>query len=356
LPTPAAELAPPQTPAWGAIPRIPAMVRPLAIGGILVAILLAGLAASLAFGAVRIPLSEVLAALFGTATEQTSSRIVVDLRLPRAICALLAGANLAIAGALLQSVTRNPLADPGLVGVTAGASLAATIILAAIPSAALILPLVAFLGALGAAVLVYTVSWQPGSGASPIRMILAGVAINAILGAVIAFLITAFADRIPAVMFWTAGSFNGRSWSHLWLILPYSTLGLILAALLRPSLRVLELGDDAARGLGVRVERARLLAFSAAALLAGSAVAIAGAIGFVGLVVPHLVTLALGRGGPAALPLTAIAGAGLLLWSDLGARTVLAPSELPVGVITALIGGPYFVYLLYRSAWAGGMR
>jgi iron complex transport system permease protein len=326
----------------------------LTIAG-LVALLAAGLAASLALGAVSISLADVLAAL-RSSTDDTTSRIVWDLRLPRGLCAMLAGVNLAVAGMLLQSVTRNPLADPGLVGVTAGASMAATIVLAALPAAAAALPMVAFLGALAAAVLVYAVSWQPGRGASPMRMILAGVAVNAMLGAVIGFLITAFADRIPAVMFWTAGSFNGRSWPHLWLILPYSAAGLVLATILRRSLAVMELGDEGARSLGVRVERVRLAAFVAAALLAGSAVAVAGAVGFVGLVVPHLVRLAIGRGGAAYGPLCALAGAALLLWSDLGARTVLAPSELPVGVITALIGGPYFVYLLYRSGWIGGVR
>jgi iron complex transport system permease protein len=321
----------------------------------LLALLAAGLAASLAMGAVSIPLADVLAAL-RSSTDDTTSRIVWDLRLPRGLCAMLAGVNLAVAGMLLQSVTRNPLADPGLVGVTAGASTAATIVLAALPAAASALPMVAFLGALAAAVIVYAVSWQPGRGASPMRMILAGVAVNAMLGAVIGFLITAFADRIPSVMFWTAGSFNGRSWPHLWLILPYSAAGLVLAAILRRSLAVMELGDEGARSLGVRVERVRLAAFVAAALLAGSAVAVAGAVGFVGLVVPHLVRLAIGRGGAAYGPMCALAGATLLLWSDLGARTVLAPSELPVGVITALIGGPYFVYLLYRSGWIGGGR
>lgn len=345
---PASTLAPPGK-ALGLSRRVAVTIA------LFLVLLCAGLAASLALGAVSIPLGDVLAALRGT-SDDTTMRIVRDLRLPRGLCAMLAGVNLAVAGMLLQSVTRNPLADPGLVGVTAGASMAATIVLAAVPTIAGALPLVAFAGALAAAILVYAVSWQPGQGASPMRMVLAGVAVNAMLGAVIGFLITAFADRIPAVMFWTAGSFNGRSWPHLQLILPYSAAGLVLALALRRSLSVMELGDEGATSLGVRVQRVRLGAFVAAALLAGSAVAVAGAVGFVGLVVPHLVRLAIGRGGGAYGPLCALAGAVLLLWSDLGARTVLAPSELPVGVITALIGGPYFVYLLYRSGWIGGAR
>ena len=308
-----------------------------------------GLLASLVFGAVDTSLREVLAVISGNAAE-TTSRIVLDARLPRALCAVLAGCNLAVAGVLLQSVTRNPLADPGLIGITAGAGMAATIVLAVLPGVAAMLPVAAFAGAMLSAIFVYGVSWRPGGGASPVRMILAGVAVNAVLGAIIGLLITAFADRIPAVMFWTTGSFNGRGWSHLWLMLPYSVAGMAMATMLHRSMRVLELGDDAAATMGVRVERTRLIAFAAASLLAGSAASVAGLVGFIGLVVPHLVRLVLGT-NRFVLPVSAFAGASVLLWSDLLARTVLAPSELPVGVITGLIGGPYFIYLLYRSGW-----
>jgi len=322
----------------------------LRLGVSIVAIsIAAGLLASLVLGAVDISLREVFAVLSGDAAE-TTSRIVLDARLPRALCAVLAGCNLAVAGVLLQSVTRNPLADPGLIGITAGAGMAATIVLAVLPGVAAMLPVAAFAGAMLSAIFVYGVSWRPGGGASPVRMILAGVAVNAVLGAVIGLLITAFADRIPAVMFWTTGSFNGRGWSHLWLMLPYSVVGMLMAAMLHRSMRVLELGDDAAATMGVRVERTRLIAFAAASLLAGSAASVAGLVGFIGLVVPHLVRLVLGT-NRYVLPVSAFAGASVLLWSDLLARTVLAPSELPVGVVTGLIGGPYFIYLLYRSGW-----
>lgn len=304
---------------------------------------------SLGSGTVHVPLGEVTDVLKGEGSD-AMRRIVLDARLSRSLCALLAGCNLAVSGVLLQSVTRNPLADPGIIGVTAGAGVAATVILAVLPQAITILPLAAFLGALGSAIFVYGVSWRPGGGASPVRMVLAGVAVNAILGAIIGLLITAFADRIPAVMFWTTGSFNGRSWSHLRLMLPYSLIGMILAALLVRPMRLLELGDDTASTMGVHVERTRLLAFAAASLLAGSAASVAGMVGFVGLVVPHLVRLVLGS-NRLVLPVSAFAGAAVLLWSDLAARTVFSPSELPVGVVTGLIGGPYFIYLLYRSGW-----
>lgn len=316
---------------------------------VIVLAMVIGVVLSLAVGAVPVALSEVIAAIMGT-SESPARNIVMDARLPRAICALLVGCNLAVAGVLLQSVTRNPLADPGLIGVTAGAGVAASIVLAVVPAAAASLPAAAFVGAMVSAVFVYAVSWRPGGGASPVRMILAGVAVNAILGALIGFLITAFADRIPAVMFWTTGSFNGRSWDHVEMLLPYSAVGLGVTLLIHRSMRVLALGDDAARSMGVPVERTRLVAFTAAALLAGSAVSVAGMIGFVGLVVPHVVRMLLGS-NRAVVPVSVFAGGAIMLWSDLVSRTVLAPSELPVGVVTGLIGGPYFVYLLYRSGW-----
>ncbi len=312
-------------------------------------VLISGLILSLALGAVHVPIGELARIALGSG-DDTFRRIVLDARLPRALVALVAGCNLAIAGALLQSVTRNPLADPGIIGVTAGAGMAATIVLAAAPNAAGMLPVAAFAGAMASAMFVYAVSWRPGSGASPVRMVLAGVAVNAMLGAVIGVLITAFADRVPALMFWTAGSFNGRGWMHLRLLLPYSIAGIVLAAAITPRVRVLELGDDAAATMGVPVERTRLIAFAAASLLAGAAASVAGLVGFVGLVVPHLVRLILGS-NRMVIPVSAVVGAALLLWSDLAARTVLAPSELPVGVITGLIGGPYFIYLLTRTGW-----
>ncbi len=322
----------------------------VAIGATLVVVLIViGLIASLALGAVDIPLVDVIKVLTGTG-EKTDTQIILQSRLPRSIAAVLVGCNLAISGTLLQAVTRNPLADPGLIGVTAGAALAATIVLAVLPSSAILLPIVAFAGAMVAAVVVYVVSWRPGAGSSPMRMILAGVAVNAVLGAVIGLLMTAFADRIPAMMFWTSGSFNGRGWGHVDMLWPYTVAGVGLALWIRPRLAVMELGDDAAVTMGVPVERTRLIAFAAAALLAGSAASVAGLVGFIGLVVPHLMRLLLG-GNYGLIPVSAVAGGALLLWSDLVARLALAPAEMPVGVITGLIGGPYFIYLLYRARW-----
>ena len=316
---------------------------------ILLATVVAGILVSITHGAVDIPLQSVIDMFTGN-TVETHQIIVAESRLPRAIAAVLVGCNLAVSGTLLQAVTRNPLADPGLIGVTAGAGLGATIVLALIPSLAIILPLVAFVGALAAAIVVYVVSWQPGIGSSPMRMILAGVAVNAVLGAFIGLLMTAFADRIPALIFWTSGSFNGRGWGHVEMLWPYSLVGIVVALWIRSRLAVMELGDDSASTMGVHVERVRLIAFAAAALLAGAAASVAGLVGFIGLVVPHLVRIFLGS-NYGLIPVSAIAGGSLLLWSDIAARLTLAPAEIPVGVITGLIGGPYFIYLLYRARW-----
>ena len=160
----------------------------------------------------------------------------------------------------------------------------------------------------------------------------------------------AFADRIPAMMFWTSGTFNGRGWVHFNIILPYTLIGLLLSIYLKPSLSVMELGDDVAVSMGVSVEKTRLIAFVAAALLAGSAASVAGLVGFIGLVVPHLVRLIL-SGNKWLIPVSALGGSALLLWSDIIAKLTFAPAEMPVGVVTGLIGGPYFVFLLYKTKW-----
>ena len=324
-------------------------VRCLVSSLIILILILIGLFISFAFGAVEIPLSQIFDVLTST-SDDVQKTIILDSRLPRALVAILVGCNLALSGVLLQTVTRNALADPGIIGVTAGAALAATIVLVIIPKISIYLPIAAFVGALISAFFVYTVSWRPGVGSSPIRMILAGVAINSILGAFIGLLMVAFADRIPAMMFWTSGTFNGRGWDHFNIILPYTLIGLLLSIYLKPSLSVMELGDDVAISMGVSVEKTRLIAFVAAALLAGSAASVAGLVGFIGLVVPHLVRLILG-GNKWLIPVSALGGSALLLWSDIIAKLTFAPAEMPVGVVTGLIGGPYFVFLLYKTKW-----
>ena len=316
-------------------------------------LVLGGLLLSTAFGTVFISPGDVMGAVLGDA-DRVPRQIVWNLRVPRALVAALVGMNLAVSGVLLQGIMRNPLAAPTIVGVTAGAGLAATAVLVLAPGLPTFLPLIAFCGGMAASVLVYLLSWQPGIGTSPVRMVLAGVAVTSMLGAFTTGLMTVFSDRVQPVVLWLAGNLVGRSWNHLELIWAYSLVGLIGALLLVRQLNVLQLGDDAAHGLGVRTERVRLIAMALASLLAASAVSVAGLVGFVGLMVPHVMRLLGGHNHAYLIISSAIGGAALLIWADLGARMALSPLELPVGVITALLGGPFFVLLLYRVRFIGG--
>lgn len=311
---------------------------------------LAGVILSVHIGSVQIPIGEVWAALLGRLPEDsTSHAIVYRLRLPRVIVAAVVGMGLATSGAVLQGLMRNPLAAPNIVGVTAGAGLAATIAVVTASGLAWALPPAAFAGAMISGAIVYVLSWQPGLGTAPVRMVLAGVAVAAVLNAIATTLMLAFPERTPEVILWMAGTLNGTSWPEARLATPYLIAGVLGAMLLARPLNVLQLGDDAARGVGVRVELIRVLAMVCACLLAAAAVSVAGLIGFVGLIVPQIARLAVGANHHALIPVSAAGGCVLMIWADLGARTLFGGQELPVGVVTALIGGPYFIVLLYRA-------
>ncbi len=295
-----------------------------------------------------------------TLPDQVARTITHEIRLPRALCAVIVGVNLAVSGVLLQAVMRNPLAAPNIIGVTAGAGLAATIVLVLMPSvtaslpdghflrtnSGIVLPAGAFIGALAAGLVVYAISYRPGAGASPIRMVLAGIAITAMLTAFTTYLLIAYPDRNQAAIQWLSGSLNGRGWSEVHFVKWYSLAALVLVVPMIPALDALRLGDDAAKGLGVRVEFVRFAALALACLLAACAVSVGGNITFIGLIVPHMLRLMLGSRHTVLIPAAALGGAVLLVYADLGARTVQRPQELPVGMITALLGGPYFILLI----------
>ena len=312
-----------------------------------------GLIMSFALGTVFISPADVFDSIFGD-SERVPRQIVWNLRIPRALLGCLVGANLAVAGVLLQGIMRNPLAAPTTVGVSAGAGLAATAVLILTPGLPTFLPLLAFAGGMAASVFVYLLSWQPTLGTSPVRMILAGVAVTSMLGAFTTGLMTVFSDRVQPVVLWMAGNLVGRSWGHLDLVWPYSLLGLAGAVLLVRQLNVMQLGDDAAQGLGVHTERVRFIAMGLASLLAASAVSVAGLVAFVGLMVPHVMRLLGGHNHAYLIPSSAIGGAALLVWADLVARIAVSPLEMPVGIVTALLGGPFFVFLLYKTRFIGG--
>lgn len=279
--------------------------------------------------------------------ETPQSQIIWNIRMPRTIVGALVGVNLSLAGAILQAVMRNPLADPHIIGISSGAGLAGVAIMILYPEMEFLLTPVAFVGAMSAAVIIYILAWK--NGIKPVRIILAGVAVSAFLGAGISGLMIFFSDRVHGALMWMVGGLAARSWPHVQIILPYAIIGIILAMLASPYLNVLQLGDEMARGLGVNVEVVRILCTALAALMAASSVSVVGLLGFVGLIVPHAARLLVGSDYRFLLPSAALLGAATVTLSDTFARVILAPVELPVGIIMAFLGAPFFLFLLRRE-------
>lgn len=296
-------------------------------------------------GTVTIPVRDVWLALTAPGTTE-DYRIIYTLRMPRVICAALAGANLALSGCILQGILRNPLADPGIIGISAGAGLAAMALMMLAPSLTALVPLAAFAGALGAAAVVFLLAWE--RGVNPLRLVLAGVAVAAFFGGGMTALSVFFSDKVQGTVSWLAGGFAGASWQSVRMIVPYSVIGIIGTLCLYRRLNALQLGDDVARTLGVRVDRTRTMLIALAALLAASAVSVAGLLGFVGLIVPHVMRLVVGSDFEPLLPCSALFGAILVAGADIAARTLFSPMEVPVGIFMSFIGAPFFLYLLKR--------
>ena len=326
----------------------------LRVGTVLLALLILLAAAclvSMAVGSAGYSVPEILRALF---SEEKSAikTIVINLRLPHIILAILIGASLAAAGALLQSVMRNPLADPGTIGVSAGAGTAATTILLLFPNLTSSVPLFAFGGAALACVLIYMMAWK--EGVDPTRIILSGVAINSVLGAYNSLLQLLNSDSLEGVLAFMNGSLSGRSWYQVRLLAVYASIGLVLAFLCIKSANALQLGDEMAKSLGVKVSGSRVLLSGVAAFLAASTVSVAGMIGFVGLVVPHISRLLVGSDYKAMLPTSVVLGALVLLVADTVGRTIVPGMEIPVGIVMAVCGGPFFLYLLRKKGKVSG--
>lgn len=301
---------------------------------------------SVASGAVVIPIGEVIQAVLSW-DGQGMNQIIWNIRLPRTLVGALVGINLAMSGAILQSIMRSPLADPHIIGVSSGAGLFGIVVLILFPGWEYLLTPVAFLGALGSTAAIYILAWK--GGIRPVRIILAGVAVSAFLSAGIAGLLVFYSDRVHGALLWMVGGLAARSWPHFYAILPYSVLGGLLALAGARSLNVLGLGDEVAAGLGLAVERTRLLLTAVAALLAASAVSVAGLLGFVGLIVPHAARLLVGSDYRYLIPASALLGCAVVTFSDTLARTLFAPVELPVGIIMAFAGAPFFLYLLRKE-------
>jgi ABC-type Fe3+-siderophore transport system permease subunit len=334
--------------AVGATPvrRVPARLTGLLL---LLLLVVVAVGASLAIGTRSIGLGEVWRALLDPSLGTEEAAIVRGLRAPRTAIGLLAGLALGTAGALMQGHTRNPLGDPGLLGVTAGASLAVVLAISVLgvgtPAGYVWF---AFAGALAGTVLVFAIGSVGRGGGTPVTLALAGAALSALLFAVVRTILVSDQQTLDSFRFWVVGSLAGRGADVAWQVAPFVAVGLVLATVNAPALNLLSLGDDVARGLGQRIWPARAVGLAAITLLAGAATAACGPIAFVGLVVPHVVRAVTGPDHRWLIPCSGLLGAALLLGADVVGRVVARPGELQVGIVLALIGAPFFIALVRR--------
>jgi iron complex transport system permease protein len=301
------------------------------------------------FGTVLQILLAKLSSLHVQPTWASNAEIIIfDIRLPRLILAGLVGASLAVAGATYQGLFRNPLADPYLIGVAQGAALGAVIgfMLPAWRMGSI--PLLAFVGAVSAAAIVYALA-RVGKTLPVTTLILAGVAIGAFLAAITSYLMIASGDRLHGIISWLLGSFSLTSWQQVQSVAPYIVVGIIVICLYARPLNVMQLDEEQAQQLGINVEQVKLVLLGVATLITAAAVCFCGIIGFVGIIIPHAVRLIWGPDHRFLLPLAALTGAVFLILADTAARTILAPTEVPIGIITAFLGAPFFLYLLRQK-------
>jgi iron complex transport system permease protein len=321
-------------------------VSRLLVSAILLAVTLAVFAVSLAQGEFAIPIGDVVATLVG-AGPPGADFIVLELRLPRAIVGALTGAALAVSGLIFQTLVRNPLASPDIIGISVGASFAGVSVFI-LGASSVVLPFAAFAGALAASALLYVLAWR--HGLSPYRFVLVGIGIQSLgLAGIYYMLERGKIELVAEAWAWLVGSLNGRTFGDVWPLLAGVAVVMPAVAALARSLDVLALGEETARALGVPVERARLALVVTASALAALAVAAAGPIAFVAFLAPHIARRLTRAPGAAALPAAALCGAALVLAADLAGRMLLAPDELPAGILTSILGGPFFLYLLYRT-------
>lgn len=298
---------------------------------------------SISFGAYNIPVKSVIRAIM-VDVDGLNRNIIWNIRMPRTLVAGLVGICLALSGVLLQGVMRNPLASPNIIGVSSGAGLMATVCIVLLPQFENLITPAAFIGALTTTGIIYILSWK--NGIRPLRMVLAGIAISSLLSALINLILIFFPDRVSDTLGFTIGSLSVKSWSDFKLLCPYAVVGFFLCMLVAKKLNILMLGDEIATSLGLNVEVSRFVLISIASLLSASAVSVVGLLGFVGLIVPHLMRLIIGADHKFLFPASALFGAGLLMFCDMIARVVVQPTELPVGIIMSIIGVPFFLYLL----------
>ncbi|MEU9794447.1 iron chelate uptake ABC transporter family permease subunit [Streptomyces sparsogenes] len=316
------------------------------IGGLLAAALVASVV-SMTIGATRVPFSDVITALSGD-TSSEGAQVVIDFQLPRVLLCWVVGVGLAVSGGVMQGVVRNPLAAPDIIGVTKGAGFAGMLLVLLAPTAsAALVPPVAFAGGLAGAGLVYVLAYR--RGVSPVRLALVGIAVSATFEALIRYLLVKYPLDVNASLIWLTGSLFGRSMDSVLMALPWIAVLVPAVLVMARRLDVLGLGDDLATGLGEPVERTRRNLLLLGVALASVCVAVSGTIGFVGLVAPHIARRLVGGRHLVSLSAAAVIGVLLMLFADTLGRGVAPPLEIPAGVITAAIGGPYFLYLLVKT-------
>lgn len=304
--------------------------------------------ASVAFGVRDVALDDIFAGLAGDTSGVAQAAVVA--RLPRTVLAILVGAALAMSGAAMQAVTRNPLADPGILGVSGGAALAVVVGIAFFgmsdPYAFIAASII---GAAGAAVFVYSVGSLGRGGATPLKLALAGAASSAAFMSLVSAVLLPRVDLLETFRFWQIGGVGGATWDRIATIAPVLALGAVVTLVCARGMNSLALGDDVATGLGEHVLRTRLVSSAGAVILCGAATAIAGPIAFVGLIIPHLCRLLVGTDHRWLLPFSAVAGAALLVAADVMGRVIARPDEIEVGILTALIGAPFFIWIVRRQ-------
>jgi len=268
-------------------------------------------------------------------------------RLPRTITAALVGTCLALSGAILQGIMRNPLAGPNIIGVSSGAGLMTLIVIILFPNYYYLAPVGSFTGALLSTLFIYFLAWR--DGAAPTKLILAGVAVSSLLSAGNNIIMTFYPDKVSGVIGFMVGGLSSVNWKHVYMIWPYALTGIVLLMLLPNKLNILMLGDESAVGLGLNVEKTRFIFIIISSLLAGAAVSVAGLLGFVGLIVPHMTRLFIGSDYRYLMPATIFTGSATVLLCDTLARVLFAPVEIPVGIIMSALGAPFFLFLLRRK-------
>ncbi|SDJ41603.1 FecCD family ABC transporter permease [Salimicrobium halophilum] len=306
---------------------------------------------SLSIGAYTVPFSDLWGGLTGTSSTE-AAEVIRTLRLPRALVAILIGAGLAVAGAIMQAMTNNPLASPQIFGVNAGGSLLVVIAVVLFPDfSPSEIVYFAFIGAaLGGGLVFFAAS--SGGGMTPVKLALAGITIHMFLTSLIQSVVIFNETSTEDVLFWLAGGVDGTNWGDVQLLLVWVGIGLLIALMFSPSFTIMSLGEEVARGLGQRIALMRIVASLIVVLLAGAAVAVAGPIGFVGLIVPHIARKLVGTDYKIVLPVCALFGGILLSVADVLSRFIAFPAESPVGIVTALIGAPFFLYLAQRGGQA----